>query len=109
MGRWPEGRGKNNFYLLRGNPFFYLSKKTAQLVLNDRAGNLFANAIAPDTISRSRQAAETCRLAACAPQKRAGSSASQSTRSFGAKRLKREWKIAVLSVFFPLGSSSQPL
>src|SRR5207244_7757890 len=24
MGRWPSGRGKNNFYLLRGNSFFTL-------------------------------------------------------------------------------------
>src|SRR5205807_10118301 len=29
VSRWPLGRGKNNFYLLRGNLFFYLSKKTA--------------------------------------------------------------------------------
>jgi hypothetical protein len=29
MARWPSDRGKNNFYLLRGNLFFSLAKKVA--------------------------------------------------------------------------------
>src|SRR2546421_1147621 len=36
MGRWPLGRGKNNFYPLRGNLFLGLLKKTAQFGESDR-------------------------------------------------------------------------
>src|SRR5207237_6039708 len=35
IGRWPWGRGKNNFYLLRGNLFFSPSKKRAQVIQSD--------------------------------------------------------------------------
>src|SRR5438105_9107249 len=38
------------------------------VVAGNPAGNIFANVIRCDANSRSRQAAETCRLAACAPQ-----------------------------------------
>src|SRR5438105_9799993 len=38
------------------------------VVAGNSAGNIFANVIRCDANSRSRQAAETCRLAACAPQ-----------------------------------------
>jgi len=41
------------------------------VVADNPAGDIFAHAIRGDAYSRSRQAAETCRLAACAPQTRA--------------------------------------